>query len=118
MHTVQNIRSDACCMLTSHFRYLFCIKQQKENWVETHQAQHGLVCATITHMHYNTESAKRYVYPFEPLESDFSTHTMGLRVSQSSAYRLYGDRILNLTTILRALYMNFPFHLRAISISA
>ena len=69
MHTVQNIRSDACYMLTSHFRYLFCIKQQKENWVETHQAQHGLVCATIRQMHhYNTESPKRYVHPFEPEE--------------------------------------------------
>ena len=69
MHTVQNIKSDACYMLMGHFCYLFCIKQQRENWVETHQAQHGLVCATLRQMHqYSTESPKRYVHPFEPDE--------------------------------------------------
>ena len=69
MHTVQNIMSDACYTMTGHFRYLFCIKQQKENWVETHHAQHGLVSATIRQMHhYNTGSPKRYVQPFEPDE--------------------------------------------------
>ena len=40
-------------MLMSNFWYLFCVKQRKQNWVETHQAQLGLVCATMRQMHHS-----------------------------------------------------------------
>ena len=53
-----------CLAVTSHFRYLFCIKQQNCDHVETHQTQVELVCDTTRQIHHSNS------------KNEFSTDTM------------------------------------------
>ena len=80
---------------------LFCVKQRKQNWVETHQAQLELVCATKRQMHHSKTVMSQTSTPISDLYERIFSHAMGRRVSPS--YWLYGDRLVNLTNIFIAL---------------